>query len=410
MGPGRCPSTRRFPWLPGMSIPADVPRHAQNQTAVEIRVVQPGDDELFAPGRPLLASLATHVAYTQAGSGNEPEAVYSVAPLADGTVYDVSAELPAARPYPDAKGPPADGRYFALPAGMDPRISALAARLTQSAPSPYAAAMSIEAYFRSGLFTYDTSVGPAPGGQDPISYFLFQSKRGYCVHFASAMALLARAAGLPARVVGGYVSGSLINGVWQVSGSDAHTWPEVFFAGTGWVPFEPTPGFAGASTAPARPGAPSAISVPATPARAEGAPTAAPRGARQGVQPDGGTGRLATLLALLGGLILAICFASILLMRRQATTLSGIYRSMCRAARWLALRPRPSQTPDEFARLFAARQESERADVAHITALYVAWCYGRRTTSRADVLEARAALRRLRRYWLARRLRPWRRA
>jgi len=336
--------------------------------------------------------------------------VYSDAPLADGAVYDVSAELPAARPYPDAKGPLADSRYLALPPGMDPRIRALAVRLTQSAQSPYAAAKSIEAYFRSGLFTYDTRVGPAPGGEDPISYFLFQSRRGYCVHFASAMALLARAAGLPARVVGGYVSGSLINGVWQVSGSDAHTWPEVFFAGTGWVPFEPTPGFAGASIAPARPGAPWATSVPATPARAESAPTAVPRGVRQGTQPHGGSDTLSTLIAVLGGLILAICFALILLMRRQATTLSGIYRSMCRAARWLALRPRPSQTPDEFARLFAARQESERADVAHITALYVAWCYGRRTTSRADVLEARAALRRLRRYWLARRLRPWRRA
>jgi hypothetical protein len=310
-------------------------------------------------------------------------------------------------------GPAVDPGYLALPNGIDPRVTALAARLTQAAQSPYVAALAIEAYLKSGLFTYDTSVGAAPDGENPISYFLFQSKRGYCVHFASAMALLARAAGLPARVVGGYASGQLVDSVWRVSGGDAHTWPEVFFAGTGWIPFEPTPGFAGASTARVqlRPGA--ATSVPSTAARPHAVATPAtrnPRGVRPGAQSHAGSSRLPALLVALAVLILAICCALLVLMRREATTLSGIYRSMCRAARWLALRPQPSQTPDEFARLFAVRRTSEHEDVARITELYAAWRYGRRPASRADVLEAQAALRRLRRYWLARRLWPWRRA
>ena len=98
-------------------------------------------------------------------------------------------------------------------------------------------------YLRGGHFTYDTAVGAPPHGEDPLRYFLFSSRRGYCVHFASAMAVLARAAGLSARVVGGYVTGRRVGDTWVVDGADAHTWPEISFAGLGWVPFEPTPGY-----------------------------------------------------------------------------------------------------------------------------------------------------------------------
>ena len=393
----------------GGSIFANVPRHPRNKITVEVQVTQPGDNLLFAPGRPVTASRAVRVEYSAAASGSEPIAAYSAAPLSQGAVYDIAAELPASAPYSDAKGPPVDSRYLALPEGIDPRVTALAARLTGSAPSPYAAAKAIEAYFKSGSFTYDTSAGAAPNGESPISYFLFQSKRGYCVHFASAMALLARAAGLPARVVGGYVSGQLVGGAWQVSGGDAHTWPEIFFAGTGWVPFEPTPGFGGTAGTRAQPGSvPATIAAAGTPARPRTAPTAVPQAAQPGAQaPAHAAARsLPALLAAIGVLILAIGASVLLLMRRKAATLGGIYRSMCRSARWLALRPVPTQTPDEFARRFAGRH-AEHADVSRITSLYVAASYGRQTANSAEVLEAAAALRRLRRRWLARRLWPW---
>ncbi len=395
----------------GDAIPADVPRHLGSQIVVRIHVIQPGDNELFAPGRPVMATLATRTEYAAAGSGSEPVVVYAQTPLSDGTSYEVTAEVPAVHPYPGARGLPADPRYLALPQGVDPRIVALALALTGSAKSPYAAAMSIEAYLKSGLFTYDTNAGAAPSGEDPISYFLFQSRRGYCVHFASAMALLARAAGLPARVVGGYASGRLQNGIWQVSGGDAHTWPEVFVAGTGWVPFEPTPGFAGESTIVTRPDEGATSAGAGTSARPRSAARPAPHATRRSVQARGAEGRQSwAALGVLGGLLLAICCLVPALMRREAKTPRGIYRSMCRTARWLAIRPQPSQTPEEFARLYAARRAAEHEDVAHITALYAAWCYGRRTASSVDLQDAQAALKRLRRSWLAHHLRPWRRA
>jgi hypothetical protein len=255
---------------------------------------------------------------------------------------------------------------------------------------------------RSSRFTYDTEVGAPPIGQDPLSYFLFDSRRGYCVHFASAMAVLARAAGLPARVAGGYVTGTLVNGAYQVTGKDAHTWPEIFFAGTGWVPFEPTPGFtAGVTQTVVAPARPSPTTNPARRPAPSPAATSAVPNTRRRTPPSGGAPyTLAGLVLLLAGLI----GGTIVLMRKEAGTIGGIYRAMCASARWLATRPLPSQTPHEFARLFAGRSAAEYKDVTRITDLYVAARYGDRPATIMDVREAALALRRLRRHWLARRL------
>jgi hypothetical protein len=79
-------------------------------------------------------------------------------------------------------------------------------------------------------------------GHDPVDEFLFDTREGYCEHFSSAFVVLMRAAGIPARVVTGYVGGyrNPIGGYWQVRRSDAHAWAEVWLAGRGWVRFDPT--------------------------------------------------------------------------------------------------------------------------------------------------------------------------
>ena len=83
-----------------------------------------------------------------------------------------------------------------------------------------------------------------PSTQSPAALiqFLTKNKEGYCQQFAFGMAVLARLAGIPARVVVGYTQGSFIgNDNWQVKTSDAHAWPELYFPGVGWLRFEPTP-------------------------------------------------------------------------------------------------------------------------------------------------------------------------
>jgi transglutaminase-like putative cysteine protease len=113
--------------------------------------------------------------------------------------------------------------------------------------NPYAAATTLEAWFRQaslGGFTYNEQP-PVPAANQPaLVQFVTQTKQGYCQHFAGAMALMLRFLGIPARVAAGFTSGSYDTGKheWTVTDHEAHDWVEVYFPGWGWIPFDPTPG------------------------------------------------------------------------------------------------------------------------------------------------------------------------
>ena len=138
-----------------------------------------------------------------------------------------------------------------LPADRPAIIDRTARQVTAGTTGPYDAALALQEYLRGGAFSYDTRAPVADGydgsGVDVIGTFL-QVRKGYCVHFASAMAVMARVLGIPARLALGYLPGSrTINGQqdpnrYNVDSHDLHAWPELYFAGVGWVPFEPTPG------------------------------------------------------------------------------------------------------------------------------------------------------------------------
>ena len=115
-------------------------------------------------------------------------------------------------------------------------------RLTAKARSPYEATVTIERWLRTlGGFSYDEHP-PTPLGVPPLVDFLERSKTGYCQHFAGTMALMLRYLGIPARVAVGFTSGTWSKGRWTVSDRDAHAWVEAWFAGQGWLTFDPTPG------------------------------------------------------------------------------------------------------------------------------------------------------------------------
>ncbi|RKR73655.1 transglutaminase TgpA family protein [Frondihabitans australicus] len=131
--------------------------------------------------------------------------------------------------------------------GVPASISTLAKKVTAGAANPFDAAVDLQNYFRNGDFTYSETTPVREGydgtGLDAISVFL-KRKSGYCVHFASAMAVMARTLGIPSRMAVGFLPGTQ-NGddeSWTVTSNDLHTWPELYFQGLGWVPFEPTPG------------------------------------------------------------------------------------------------------------------------------------------------------------------------
>jgi transglutaminase-like putative cysteine protease len=119
-----------------------------------------------------------------------------------------------------------------------------AEEIAGGAKSPYAAAVTLESWFRSsGNFLYDQHPPKPPANVPPLVDFITRTQAGYCQHFAGAMALMLRYLGVPARVAAGFSSGQYDkkSGEWIVTDHDAHEWVEAWFKGWGWVPFDPTP-------------------------------------------------------------------------------------------------------------------------------------------------------------------------
>ncbi|TAH42702.1 MAG: DUF3488 domain-containing protein [Betaproteobacteria bacterium] len=127
-----------------------------------------------------------------------------------------------------------------LPDGYNPRSRELAARLTAGGGSDAAVLERVIAHLRGSDLTY--TLRPPLLGRHSVDEFLFDVRRGFCEHFASAFTVLMRAAGVPARVVAGYQGGEVnpIDGNLVVRQSDAHAWTEVWLAGRGWVRVDPT--------------------------------------------------------------------------------------------------------------------------------------------------------------------------
>lgn len=155
---------------------------------------------------------------------------------------DFSAE--ALRAAPTATAYPTDiaQRYFQVPGNVSQRVRDLARQLTADKTNPYDKAAAIRDYLLK--IPYDYFPPPQPPGSETVDNFLFVDKRGVCEQFATAMVVMLRTQGLPARMVAGYGAGeyNALSGYYTVRASDAHAWVEVYFPKYGWVPFDPTPG------------------------------------------------------------------------------------------------------------------------------------------------------------------------
>ena len=131
-----------------------------------------------------------------------------------------------------------------IPADIPTPIVQLVNQLTTGVEAPALKAAAMQAYLRSTPFSYSVQGASGKTSYDAISTFLFQTHTGYCVQYASAMALMARIAGIPSRVAVGFLPGTQSGDRWLVTSHDMHAWPELYFEGQGWVRFEPTPAVA----------------------------------------------------------------------------------------------------------------------------------------------------------------------
>jgi transglutaminase-like putative cysteine protease len=154
------------------------------------------------------------------------------------SVADKAALRRASNIYPDY----IKQKYQQLPSTLPQRVRDLAHRVAGEQTTPYDKAEVIESFLRT-TYRYAPTVRAPPPGRDPVDFFLFDLKEDFCEYFASAMVVMLRELGVPARMVEGYTAGTLdpTTGKFVVKELDAHAWVEVYFPLYGWIEFEPTP-------------------------------------------------------------------------------------------------------------------------------------------------------------------------
>lgn len=273
----------------------------------------------------------------------------------------------------------------ALPADVPAIIGDTARSVTEGAESPYDALIALQSWFRSSEFRYSLDAPVEAGfdgaGTDAVARFL-QERTGYCVHFASAFAVMARTLDMPSRVVVGYLPGTRSGSVEQgqsgftVTSNQLHAWPEVYFQGIGWVPFEPTnslgvptnfaAGTTGGTTNPADTpqqqdaATPGATRAPAPQLGDQDGPGTTGSGAGAGDAQN-----TAGVLLTLGGVVLALLLATpgtVRAWRRRSRT--ALIRDGDAVAAWAEIRAEAVdlgiRSPDsESPRAFAARLVEE---------------------------------------------------
>lgn len=176
----------------------------------------------------------------------EPGMIYSVISLVPHlTVKDLRA-APTSYPVEISR------RYLQLPDTLPKRVRDLALRIARPYKNPHDKVWALMRYLEE--YPYDLRIPPPPGDQDAVDHFLFDLRRGYCEQFSSALAVMARINGIPSRLVTGFATGTYnpFTFFYEVKGSDAHAWTEIYFPTYGWVPTDPSPGFS-ATPAPETP-------------------------------------------------------------------------------------------------------------------------------------------------------------
>jgi transglutaminase-like putative cysteine protease len=398
---------------------------ARRDVTVDVTVAGNNDDFIYSLGQPLTSSEPA-----TADLGGDPVDVSALKPggrLREGDTYTVTGSVAVVSiEQLQAAGddyPAWTGRYLQLPDRLPDRVHQKAREVTRGTDTPYEAAAQIERYLRS--FPIDYKVPAAPPGQDSVDYFLFDAQRGYFDYHASAMAVMLRSLGIPARVAAGYVLDPVHreqDGVtYDVTERSAFAWPEVWFPGIGWVEFNPTP----SQPRIARPGTLPEQSERANPSdrglrddldlgELEEIPGEEVNRVPADTAADAGDGGDSAWRPFL--VVGAVGFAALLLAGagRMAWSfgLAGlpqpaqVWEKTLRLARWGKAGARPSETPREFAtRLTEVVPGTD--DVRYLAATYERSTFGQKQISDEESERVELAWRNVRNRLLRRVLR-WR--
>ncbi len=319
-------------------------------------------------------------------------------------------------------------QYTQVPAGaMGPHADQLLTTILAKAGStnPFELASTMEAFFRSDYFTYATDVRSV-NCQSPSAVECFAQYRiGYCLHYASAMAILLRAANpadpIPTRLVQGFLPSDIVGGQEVVHNSQAHAWVEVYFPGYGWIPFDPTGGVGRPVPLPVGAPVPSASAPAPSAGTSTDDPHRTPRPFPPIVTPGGGTTPAPIqpvdgTLAVLVGALLVVALGSLIAIAwwrgpRGDVTPDSAWTMLSRSASRFGFAPRPTQTVYEYAASLGELVPVARPDIATVADAKVETTYARIELTPEREHAVAVAMRRLRLSLvrLVFRRRPWRR-
>jgi len=293
-------------------------------------------------------------------------------------------------------------RYLQLPDTLPDRVRELARQIVTDAKAttPYDQAAALETWLRKNI-TYNDQITAPATGQDGVDYLLFVTKQGFCDYYASAMAVMARSLGLPARIATGFASGTLDTqrGVYQVYQNNAHTWPEIYFPQYGWIQFEPT----ASQPAIERPSAADAANNPNSLNEDQANRSHNPRdakdpefdplsGAANALKPPDNAPivpaalqTLALLVAGVVGLVLvvggggwaAVWWYENRHLPRHTTGGTWAFARLTRLGTWLRVKLSTAHTPFEQAQIIGQVVPNRQGEIDHLAELYVRERYGR---------------------------------
>ncbi len=390
-------------------LPGEMAAYEARRTITQtFTLYMPGTAQVYALGQPEQFSLPVKAEVIRAGPSGQDAPVETIAMVSsryrmpDVESYVVVSHIPSAdegalrqagRDYPAWTQ-----RYLQLPNTLPQRVRDLALEITAPYENDYDKATAIQDYLRE--YTYNEKIVMPPEGVDRVDYFLFEMKEGYCNYFASAMVVMARSVGIPARLAAGYARGELDPNTlaYRVREFDSHAWVEVYLPRFGWIEFEPTAG----EPAIVRPRAPTSGGGGANPIQEQddweeylrqyqqsGGAATDPNLLQAYLAEQRRQARIRTWtrIGAVAAVSLLIIVGAAWLGRNQAKEgqpADTYYERMVRQAGWWGLKMQPAQTPHEYATLLAAQLadiETSRL-VFRITDAYVGERFGKKNPAR----------------------------
>ena len=384
------------------------------QVTQTVKIFMPDLNILYAAAQPVRFDLPTEVRFGQPpqSAAETDQFDFTLArsrgPLREGASYHVASMLSVAdedslRSASIQSSDWISTTYLQLPDNLPTRVRSLAQSITEPYSNPYDQAAAIELYLRTKI-KYNDQVSAPPLNRDAVDYVLFDRPEGYCNYYASAMVVMLRSIGIPARVASGYTLGEYKDGVFHVVEANAHSWPEVYFGSYGWIEFEPTANKPEIN----RPKKPDAA-APESNLDDAAAQERLKRAHQMDLEDEDFGAASASfhpfdnpLLANPGVLVLASGgLIALLIMGTLATRqwrhsrriarlapAAHVYENLLDRARWLGVREQNYATPFERAQTIGDALPEARRQVENVAAMYAREKFGARTMDPVD----RAAL------------------